>query len=66
MELSPTLLWRNAVELYKPLDLAKLSSTDPLVNIFRADAKAAGFRGKAADDHVAVMLSKHAARNSGA
>jgi outer membrane murein-binding lipoprotein Lpp len=47
-------------------NVAKLSSTDPLVNIFRADAKAAGFRGKAADDHVAVMLSKHAARNSGA
>lgn len=46
--------------------VAKLSSTDPLVNIFRADAKAAGLRGKAADDHVAVMLSKHAARNSGA
>ena len=47
-------------------NVAKLSSTDPLVNIFRADAKAAGLRGKAADDHVAVMLSKHAARNSGA
>jgi outer membrane murein-binding lipoprotein Lpp len=46
--------------------VAKLSSSDPLVNIFRADAKAAGLRGKAADDHVAVMLSKHAARNSGA
>ncbi len=47
-------------------NVAKLSSTDPLVNIFRADAKAAGLRGKAADDHVAVMLSKHAARNSNA
>jgi outer membrane murein-binding lipoprotein Lpp len=47
-------------------NVAKLSSSDPLVNIFRADAKAAGLRGKAADDHVAVMLSKHAARNSGA
>jgi len=47
-------------------NVAKLSSADPLVNIFRADAKAAGLRGKAADDHVAVMLSKHAARNSGA
>jgi multidrug efflux pump subunit AcrA (membrane-fusion protein) len=47
--------------------VAKLSaSDDPIVNIFRADAKAAGLRGKAADDHVAVMLSKHAARNSGA
>jgi len=46
--------------------VAKLSSSDPLVNIFRADARAAGLRGKAADDHVAVMLSKHAARNSGA
>ena len=47
-------------------NVAKLSSTDPLVNIFRADAKAAGLRGKAADDHVATMLSKHAARNSNA
>lgn len=47
-------------------NVAKLSSSDPLVNIFRADAKAAGLRGKAADDHVAVMLSKHAARNSNA
>lgn len=48
-------------------NVAKLSaSNDPLVNIFRNDAKAAGLRGKAADDHVAVMLSKHAARNSGA
>jgi hypothetical protein len=47
--------------------VSKLSaSNDPLVNIFRNDAKAAGLRGKAADDHVAVMLSKHAARNSGA
>lgn len=48
-------------------NVAKLSaSNDPLVNIFRADAKAAGLRGKAADDHVATMLSKHAARNSNA
>jgi len=47
-------------------NVAKLSSSDPLVNIFRNDAKAAGLRGKAADDHVAVMLSKHAARNSNA
>lgn len=47
--------------------VSKLSaSNDPLVNIFRADAKAAGLRGKAADDHVATMLSKHAARNSNA
>lgn len=47
--------------------VSKLSaSNDPLVNIFRNDAKAAGLRGKAADDHVAVMLSKHAARNSNA
>ena len=46
--------------------VAKLSTSDPLVNIFRADAKAAGLRGKAADDHIAVMLSKHAARNSNA
>lgn len=47
--------------------VSKLSaSSDPLVNIFRADAKAAGLRGKAADDHVATMLSKHAARNSNA
>jgi len=47
--------------------VSKLSaSSDPLVNIFRNDAKAAGLRGKAADDHVAVMLSKHAARNSNA
>ena len=48
-------------------NVTKLSaSNDPLVNIFRADAKAAGLRGKAADDHVATMLSKHAARNSNA
>ena len=47
--------------------VSKLSaSNDPLVNIFRNDAKAAGLRGKAADDHVATMLSKHAARNSNA
>lgn len=47
--------------------VSKLSaSSDPLVQIFRNDAKAAGLRGKAADDHVAVMLSKHAARNSNA
>lgn len=47
--------------------MSKLSaSNDPLTNIFRNDAKAAGLRGKAADDHVAVMLSKHAARNSNA
>ena len=47
--------------------VSKLSaSNDPLVNIFRNDAKAAGLRGKAADDHVAAMLSRHAARNSNA
>lgn len=48
-------------------NVAKLSaSNDPLTNIFRADAKAAGLRGAAADQHVATMLSKHAARNSNA
>lgn len=47
--------------------VSKLSaSNDPLTNIFRNDAKAAGLRGAAADQHVATMLSKHAARNSNA
>jgi hypothetical protein len=46
--------------------LALSASQDPIAKIFEADAKAAGLRGEAAKKHVAVMLSKHAARNSGA
>ena len=46
--------------------LSLSASQDPIAKIFEADAKAAGLRGEAAKKHVAVMLSKHAARNSGA
>jgi hypothetical protein len=44
--------------------LALSASQDPIAKIFEADAKAAGLRGEAAKKHVAVMLSKHAARNN--